>query len=379
MPAPILKPAYQNPKPFVLHDGRRYPLSINHGLWRMRSQARGRKIDVTLGTADLAAAKRYAKDWLESPAGQAAHKPKGKGTLEELAQAYLTMPKRVGVRAAASNVSRLRGVVRLVMGQELEAVPCKAITPALWSTYFSKVLETDHGRALDYTLRRTENARLNAAVRAARSIFLPKLATEYAARGLAVASNASDCMMLPEPWIAVAAADDPALIAAWERIQESNPRLWLVIGLARFAGLRREEITHARGKWILSKDGATHIVLRDRPEDLFQTKTGKPYRALVLSPALAVHLANCRPDSLIVPETSPRWFRTEVSGWLRPFVGDASKPLHRLRGLYADQLARDTESAVLARQAALRAAQEGLGHTSARTTEKHYLDADALR
>jgi hypothetical protein len=47
--------------------------------------------------------------------------------------------------------------------------------------------------------------------------------------------------------------------------------------------------------------------------------------------------------------------------------------LHRLRGLYADQIKRETESAILARQAGIAAASAALGHTTTDTTERHYL------
>ncbi|MFN0129236.1 MAG: hypothetical protein ACKV19_21415 [Verrucomicrobiales bacterium] len=369
-----LKSDYEKPKTvFVLHDGRRYPLTQNHGLWRMRSQAKGRKVDVTLGTSDLNSAKRYAKEWLESPVGKQAAQD-GRGTLEALAQAYLAMPKRVASKSAAINVSRLRSVIRAVLGKELAEVKCSEVTPDLWSRYFEVSLKK-FDRKLDYTTRRAENIRLNAAVRAARCLFLPKLAPGYAAKGLAINANAANCMMLPEPWLPVSEAEDAKLLQAWPLLKQSNPRLWLAVGLARFAGLRREEIMQIRGKWIESKEAATYVVLRDRPEDGFQTKTGKPYRSLVLDPDLAAHLRGCPAEEQILQDVTVKWFLGEVCGWLRPFAGAARKPLHRLRGLYADQLARDTESAIIARQAGLKAAQEGLGHTSSRTTEKHYLDA----
>jgi hypothetical protein len=59
--------------------------------------------------------------------------------------------------------------------------------------------------------------------------------------------------------------------------------------------------------------------------------------------------------------------------WARPFVGDVIKPLHRLRGAYADAVAALTADAVTARLAGVKAAQEALGHTTSETTERHYL------
>jgi hypothetical protein len=56
----------------------------------------------------------------------------------------------------------------------------------------------------------------------------------------------------------------------------------------------------------------------------------------------------------------------------------ARKPLHRLRGLYADEVAKITVDAVTARLAAIKAAQEALGHTTSKTTEGHYLTPGKL-
>lgn len=51
----------------------------------------------------------------------------------------------------------------------------------------------------------------------------------------------------------------------------------------------------------------------------------------------------------------------------------AKKPLHRLRGLYADEVARLTQDAVAARLAGVKAAASALGHTNTATTERSYL------
>jgi len=118
------------------------------------------------------------------------------------------------------------------------------------------------------------------------------------------------------------------------------------------------------------------VVLRDRPEKKWQTKTGRPYRALVLNAELTAFLSSARAETVIFPDAMEKWFVNHVCNALRPFTGNANKPLHRLRCLYADQLiTRETEEAIIAKRAGMAAAQQGIGHTSARTNEKHYLDA----
>ena len=58
---------------------------------------------------------------------------------------------------------------------------------------------------------------------------------------------------------------------------------------------------------------------------------------------------------------------------VRPFSPSAKKPFHRLRGLYADHVARVTQDAVAARLAGVREASAALGHTTTATTLNHYL------
>ncbi len=151
--------------------------------------------------------------------------------------------------------------------------------------------------------------------------------------------------------------------------------LWLAIGLARFAGLRRSEIEAATGEWIIERDGQAFVDLRDR-EGEFLTKTGRHYRAVVIDSELARAL-------LAVPKANPiveppvidrhRWFERDLAAWCKPFTGTAKKPLHRLRGLYADDVAKLTEDAVLARLEGIKEASRALGHTTTKTTLNHYL------
>lgn len=68
-----------------------------------------------------------------------------------------------------------------------------------------------------------------------------------------------------------------------------------------------------------------------------------------------------------------RWFERVPQEWLRKFTGTAKKPLHRLRGLYADEVAKLTQDAVAARLAGVKAASQALGHTNTATTQNSYL------
>lgn len=148
----------------------------------------------------------------------------------------------------------------------------------------------------------------------------------------------------------------------------------MVIGLARFAGLRQGEILACRRSWIEGRDGGAVVRLMDRFADGHTTKTGREYTAPILHPALAEYLLALPAGAPVIARPdAAQWIAREPQQWVRPFVPGARLPLHRLRGLYADQIKRETETAIIARQAGLQAAQRALGHTTPETTERHYV------
>jgi hypothetical protein len=364
--------------------------------WRLRSKAKGRLADFRTGTRNLKEATRRAKEYLDRRATDPRHSRKGGGTLEALAEVYLETPKRTKAICAVSNLSRLRGVCR-TLGRELETVTCREVGPEFWQAYQRAALDRA-GRKFDLVTRYRENIQINAAVRCARCLFLRPLLPAYRAAGLDVRADAGDAVMMPVPYLPPSAVDDAAVVEAWENLfpvnhdssdesglwivgrTEVDIQLWLVIGLARFAGLRCAEISALRGSWIEDQAGVVSIVMRDRPEQEWWTKTGKPYRAQVIEPRLAEWLRTAaqKPDELVVPDPSDgserrRWFVREPQRWLRSIGVKAGKPLHRLRGLYADAVAKLTADAVAARLAGVEAARTNLGHTTSAVTEAHYL------
>lgn len=377
------------PRQCVLFDGRKYPLLMEHGAWRLRSRSKKHPADFYTGTALLPEAKRRAKEYLTRHAADPIRSRKGGGFLEGLAQTYLATPKRTKANVAADNVSRLRSICRLALGRELDAITCREVGPELWEKYQRAAL-AKAGHAFDLVTRHRENVAINAAVRCARCLFLPQLLRAYTAAGFDVRLDAGAAIMLPVPTLHKQPVDESELLEAWAALQDSDSRLWLTIGLARFAGLRREEISAARVGWI-ERDGAgVYIRLRDRPEEGFWIKTGESgvsYRSQVIDPGLAdwlVAVADFEaPDARLVSdpgdEARHRWFERVPQEWIRAHGVADTKPLHRLRGLYADHTAKITEDAVAAQLAGRRAAQQALGHTTLATTEAHYLTSHAVR
>lgn len=362
---------------FLLHDGRRYPMVLERGLWRVRSRSKTHPADIATGSPDFASAKIIAAEMLGKKVAEA---KRTKETLEELAAVYLALPKRCSQKVAELNVGRLRAVVRTAWGKDLAAVKIHQAGPKLWRDYMAKRQALEGGK-LDLATRRQENAAINAAVRMACSLFIERLRPAYAEKGIHVAADATIVQWLPEMHAPPPAADGAGLLKAWAELEESNRPLWLAIGLARFAGLRRSEVEHCQGCWIIEDGGTVFVELRDRP-GLYLTKTGRIYRAAVIHPGLAEALRTVEPAAFVVEPGAldrHKWFESAPAEWARTYTGDARKPLHRLRGLYADDIRKLSEDAMTARLAAIRAASKALGHTSTATTVDHYLSGHALR
>ena len=358
------------------HAGRDYTLTKEDGEWRLRVRRKAESFSFRTGTWRLADAKAAAREYLDRRAASPMHSRKGGGTLAALAVVYAATPKRTKDGVAKDNYSRLRAICRLTLDRDTDAVTCREVGPEFWQAYQRAALSAA-GVPFDLVTRRRENIRINAAVRAARCLFLPSLLPAYRAAGLDVRPDASSAVMLPEPYVPPLSVDDAAIVAAWRILPRSQ--LWAVIGLARFAGLRREEIAAARRSWLEVKNGAVFVVMRDRPEEAWWTKTGKPYRAQIIEPELAEWVRQ-RPEGWLVPDPPDgsdrgRWFEREPQRWLRQWI-PTGKPLHRLRGLYADHVAALTSDVVAARLAGVRAASQALGHTTTATTERHYLSGE---
>lgn len=368
--------AHNQPTPahtFVIHEGRRFPVLVekNRG-WRLRSKSKHHPIDVLLGLGTEAWAKKRA---LEILRGDFVHTPKAHKnapTVGDLVKAYHAMPKRAGAAAAKIAAYRLASVIRLVFGREPEAVKVDELTPKMWMIYSAKRQERE---IVDLATRRLGNAAINAAMKQASSVLAAKLRPSFAEAGIHIRPDATVIQWLPETARENLPADDAAMIEAWAELEESDLALWLCIGLARFAGLRRSEIEHCQAHWLEDVSGLLKVRLKDRPAEGWLNKTGRSYAPKVIHARLAEVLRSLPPGYVVNPPDPDRfrWFERVPQAWLRPFVGGVQKPLHRLRGLYADHVAQIEEEAITARLAGVKAAAAALGHTSTKTTTDHYL------
>lgn len=351
----------------VTWEGRKVPLHCDRtGLWRIRCRSRTLFIDSSLETTVLAIAKENAKAKLA--AGGAARK-RIAGTLADVIRVYKTISKKCSQKSAENFCRCLTRAVRGAWGKEPEQIKVERI-PDLWPDYaaFRQGLKQP-----DYNKRRSINRGINSVMTQARCLFIKILHGEYRRHGIILPENAADVRLLPEMQLVPAEANDAELIAEWEQLREKNLSLWVAVGLARFAGLRKNEIEACRGSWVVKRKGAVAIELRDREDENYLTKTGRIYYPYVLHAGLAEYLLTLAPDARAVGNVNQEWMTRFVPQWVRPFTGSAQKPLHRLRGLYADQIKAEREEAFLAHRAGVKAASEALGHTTTATTENHYL------
>lgn len=356
--------------PTLTVDGVNYRLERYGSGLRLRSRSVHHPVSYATGTFNVTLAKRKAREWLaDRKAGKPVATTK---TLEDVVACYRSMAKRAGKMTEDYNVRSLRLIVRDVLGRELRKVHLHEVGPALWSRYQAM---RQGGERVDLSTRRPEHVTINTTVRAACSIFIAKLRPQYAAAGLNVPADAGAVQWLQQVKRNPAEFDEAAMQAAWAGLDDRP--LWFVIALARFAGLRKKEIGHVRGGWLVQREGVWCIEVRDRPEEEFYTKTGAHYFAMVTSGALIEALRSLGRDELAVSGTMKNranWIERGPHQWLRAFMGgDIAKPLHRLRAAYLNSV---RQSALIEMQTkAVEQAAQAAGHTSTGTTTKHYLPA----
>lgn len=357
------------------------------GRWRVRKRTEDVYIDKSTGCTELSEARRWAKVYVEKELGNAYRLATGGHTLEEVVQAYLSFPKPVRPYVAEANVARLRGIVRIAMDKELHEVRARAITYRLWEDYAAH----RHGGKMDLSTPRRENISILGAIRSACSIFPKKLDHRYAEVGITLDfANLRRVPALPTVSVARKALPDGclgSLLNAWASLKNSESAtdraIYTTVGLALHAGLRSGEIAAAQKHWLSTNGTEVKVVLKDRPEENFRTKTGSEalenswLSGLVIDLGFAFHLMSLPEGKLVqFPQQSADWFfNTVVNRWIRQFITKEmdGKGLHRLRAEYANAVRRKYGDRILANQVGIDAARAALGHETSSTTLRHYL------
>jgi integrase len=359
------------------------------GRWRVRKRTEDVYIDKSTGCTELTEARRWAKVFVEKELGNAYRLATGGHTLEEVVQAYLSFPKPVRPYVADANVARLRSIVQVAMGKELHEVRARAVTYRLWEDFIA----SKHGGRVDLSTPRRENISIMGAVRSACSVFPKKLDHRYAEAGINLDfANLRRVPSLPVTSVARHALPDGCLdklLAAWNLLKTSESAsdraVYTTVGLALHAGLRSSEIAAAQKHWLAASGTEIKVVLKNRPEEGFRTKTDSQtlenswLSGLVIDLGFAFHLMSLPEGKLVqYPQSSEDWFfNSVVNRWIRQFITKEmdGKGLHRLRAEYANSVKLKYGDRILANQVGIDAARLALGHTTSGTTLRHYLQA----
>lgn len=370
--ARLLPDSARRRKCVVMFDGRAFPLVRDRFGLRLRSRAASHPVNFCTGTFNETLAKKRAREHLEQAKAQQA--PPTARTAHDLVEAYRLLSKRAGVKSEKYNIQRFTAILRETLGRPLKSVRLHEITPKLWLDFMAK--RQGLPRA-DLSIRRPEHVSINTAVRAARCLIIESLREGYREHGITMPS-AGKIQWLQEIKKAPGRFDEDAMLAAWEALPHESP-MWWTIALARFAGLRKEEIASCRAGWTVNHEGVWCIEVKDRPEEQFYCKTGFGGLSPILDGEIIAAIARLPRDELVVQITGCRanWFDRAPQKWLRQFMGaktaGIAKPLHRLRAAYLDAV-RKTEMMRIQGEA-IRAAAAAGRHTSDKTTREHYLPA----
>jgi hypothetical protein len=358
----------------LLFEGVSIPFFFEAGKgWRLRKRSIHLSVDYSTGILARAPARKAALKWLEE---QREGKVKLSTTnLESLVQFYLTMPRRASNSTAHNNITHLRAICRMALGRELKSIHVHEVRPSLWQEFQRKKC----GGVLDLSTRRRNHVSINTAVRSAASIFKATLRPAFRRAGFHVPDDATEIEWLQELKRPPVEFDETKLLEAWAALPRGP--LWMALGLARFAGLRKEEINACCGGWLAERRGRWGIVVCDRPDEGFLCKTGEPRFSVILNAEVLKAMKKCKKDDYVVdldPSERDFWFRGTPQTWLRTYLGPRSAvamPLHRLRGLYVDAVKALAETRL--QEEAIKEASLAAGHTGTATTKAHYLSTPA--
>lgn len=354
---------------YVLFEGVRIPFFFEHGKgWRIRKRSLHLSVDYSTGIIAAAPARKAALEWLAKQKNGAVKLTTQ--TLELLVACYLAMPRRASNTTAQESITFLRAVCRTVWDRELKSIRVHEVGPKLWQEY----MRIRCGGELNLATRRQEHVTINSAVRKASMIFKKTLHPAYQREGFHIPADVTQIEWLQELKRPPKALPEQDLLKAWADLPRGP--LWMAVGLARFAGLRKEEINACRGSWLEKRGERWGLVVCDRPDEGFWCKTGWPRFSVILHPEVLAALQAAGAEDYVVELKGSRdqWFKGVPQAWLRAYLGerkDVSMPLHRLRGLYLDAVRASAEARL--QHAAIEEARDAAGHTSSETTLKHYL------
>jgi len=278
--------------------------------------------------------------------------------LTDLYEAKISQTGKTSPSTARSNVRALhRFVGRAFPGEKVENVRASQLNESAVSNFRSSHYTDQNLPAEEGFRNKRLNTTINSEFRQARSVFSAKAKKIYAKASLILPKNI-DSDFLKTEWLEERhpgfqripqEVDEKMKVEAVE-LAQTNPSVALVYELARYGGLRSEEILQARWHWLegpySGKTGMEYweiaICYRDGRND----PAGEDYRPksrhrrVALSAERVENWKAWAPpqkdtDFIIAPNLAPtsraNLVQREASKWIRQFLPDRTKSLHELR------------------------------------------------
>lgn len=347
----------------------------------VRFEHRGRKYLRSTGTPVMAAAKVKAKqivDSVKTGDGKEAERLKLKNdyaSVQEILDRYkarAAVVVDIGGKTVVCNLSALRSIYKVVMGQgvNLDQVKASTLTAELLESFKLKRREAASGFAETERTKRSANSTITqarslfskAALTLYKDLKLPDLAGFKGVKKFGLQQNTA---YRPIPSPVITAMEK----AAHEELRVENPTMYLGYLMAIRLGMRDCEIVEARWEWLEEWPTGPQMAILVR--DYFAPKGAEgrvPVSDEVLAELQALGTVPRVPQGHILPATSPSaradLIYRGLSTWVRKFLPDRQKSVHELR--------KHAGSIVVTQTKSLVHAQRFLRHRSVATTERHY-------
>ena len=348
-----------------------------NGVWYFQKTYRGKRYFLSTGQTSLPLA-RKKRDYFDAKIREgdvtaltAARMKRSVGTLGEVVREYQRVCQDRGEprpNTITNNVNALGRLVRDATGKQLNGQPASILDKNLLTTYRRAKLDE---RGDTPSTRRS----ILSTVTQARSLFTRELVQDYDLelpdltefREYSLGRYPSKDVPLPPLALRL------TLMRAARRLWLDRDPRYLVYVMARYLGMRSEEMVCARWSWIEEHMGARRMALRDRPEEDYKIKGVRAGNVPIHPAVLRRLMAYRKPYSeYILPGDTRNKRHTLVGRSFAEFMTDqgwdqieTTKRAHELRRLYG--------SAVFVKYGK-EECWMWMRHCSFSTTEKNYLN-----
>lgn len=299
------------------------------------------------------------------------------GEIVKLYESEIVKHARINPKTARMNGRALIRILELVFpGKQVEEMRADVLTRKLVLDWREERRKRDGAEPDDLHF----NACLNTELRKAQCVFSKRARADvFRKLRLPELSGFLDVANLPEPkrqWTPIPAAVLEEMDRDAAELKDTDPQLWVIYELARYGGLRSEEIQSIRRHWLepRGKDFLIAIVQRDGRRDPskagFRPKSRDrrvPIAGARVKSWLKALGDRGKHDLLIQARTETErmeLIQRTACAWVAKYIPERTMRLHELR--------KQAGSEIATRENSVAAAAEFLGDTIA-VAERHYV------